>query len=127
LTVKTQCSVNDCTNQAIARNLCKKHYQRWKRYGDPLFVPRAHEKRSTCIIDGCEKKPEPNMKGYCRSHYYRLKRYKDPFVEIRTYSKRNQHCIIEDCNSPVKARGMCEKHYCRWRRAEFMTKSKTGD
>jgi hypothetical protein len=26
-------------------------------------------------------------------------------------------CVIEDCDSPVKARGWCNLHYDRWRRS----------
>ena len=32
------CSVDDCTNIVVARGLCRKHYQRFYKYGDPLFV-----------------------------------------------------------------------------------------
>jgi hypothetical protein len=37
------CSVADCELKAKGRGLCNKHYQRWKKHGDPLVVlpPRA--------------------------------------------------------------------------------------
>ena len=34
--MKPTCSVADCPSQSRARGWCPKHYERWKRYGDPL-------------------------------------------------------------------------------------------
>lgn len=30
------CSVSSCENPTIAKGLCSKHYQKWKKYGNPL-------------------------------------------------------------------------------------------
>lgn len=37
------CCVRDCGKQILARCLCRAHYRRWKRHGDPLggSVPRG--------------------------------------------------------------------------------------
>ena len=32
------CSVDDCDDPAIARGWCGKHYQRWRKTGDPLLT-----------------------------------------------------------------------------------------
>jgi HNH endonuclease len=32
------CTIEDCGKKHLARGWCGKHYQRWKKYGDPLFV-----------------------------------------------------------------------------------------
>ena len=32
------CTVEDCPNKVRARGLCGKHYQRWKKHGDPLVA-----------------------------------------------------------------------------------------
>lgn len=32
------CSVPDCVRTIHARDLCSRHYQRWKKYGDPLVT-----------------------------------------------------------------------------------------
>lgn len=34
----TMCSVEGCGGIVLARSFCIKHYQRWKRHGDPLTV-----------------------------------------------------------------------------------------
>jgi len=32
------CSIPGCNNKHVAKGYCNKHYTRWQRYGDPLFV-----------------------------------------------------------------------------------------
>jgi hypothetical protein len=34
----TRCAVNDCTAPVLARGWCVRHYQRWRKYGDPTFI-----------------------------------------------------------------------------------------
>lgn len=34
--MKNLCFIEECTNPVIARDWCRKHYQRWKSTGDPL-------------------------------------------------------------------------------------------
>jgi hypothetical protein len=36
--VRKCCGMPDCTDPVLARGLCMRHYQRWRRYGDPAFV-----------------------------------------------------------------------------------------
>jgi hypothetical protein len=31
------CSVDDCTDKHLARGYCRKHYGRWRKWGDPLI------------------------------------------------------------------------------------------
>lgn len=32
------CSIPDCGRPVVTRGWCKRHYTRWHRYGDPLFM-----------------------------------------------------------------------------------------
>lgn len=32
------CKIEDCNSKLLARELCSKHYQRWKHHGDPYMV-----------------------------------------------------------------------------------------
>lgn len=32
---RTPCSVDGCQKDAVARNFCRAHWHRWRRYGDP--------------------------------------------------------------------------------------------
>jgi hypothetical protein len=38
----TICSVDRCSQSAMARQLCEQHYGRWRKYGDPLEPFRIH-------------------------------------------------------------------------------------
>lgn len=35
-----QCGVGECARQHYARDMCRRHYDRWIKYGDPLGGPR---------------------------------------------------------------------------------------
>jgi hypothetical protein len=39
------CQEDDCGEKHYCKGYCQKHYQRWKRLGDPLAVGSVHEKR----------------------------------------------------------------------------------
>lgn len=71
------CSVSGCVKKSLAKGLCKSHYERNRKHGDPLggFFPLQ-----TCKIDGCNGKHASN--GLCGKHYMRLRRYGDPLVEF---------------------------------------------
>lgn len=38
------CSLEDCDRVHCARGWCRKHYERWKRHGDPLITLRPGKK-----------------------------------------------------------------------------------
>ena len=56
------CSIEDCDKKHYAKGWCKKHYKRWHKYGDPLFVKQHRREHGTtvdlayiksqCVIDG---------------------------------------------------------------------------
>jgi len=35
------CHIQDCESKLLARGLCRKHYLRWYKHGDPLLVRKA--------------------------------------------------------------------------------------
>lgn len=64
-----KCSTENCDNLPVAKNLCKQHYDYWRR----------NEKTTlACSIDNCGRKSV--SKGYCKKHYYRLRTYGDPLT-----------------------------------------------
>lgn len=73
------CSVEGCDRPFASRELCARHYSRWKRHGDPL-AGRAPRKRphviQACSVKGCNA-PQ-SCKGFCKKHYSRWKRHGDP-------------------------------------------------
>jgi hypothetical protein len=54
--------------------MCKKHYARWKKYGDPAHLERAENgHRPLCAwAEGCERLSF--ARGLCQMHYERVRR-----------------------------------------------------
>ena len=69
------CSINDCDKPTVGRGWCRKHYTRWRKHGDPLYVtpwsppPQNRPRTIGCIEDGCDAKHF--AKGRCKNHYQR--------------------------------------------------------
>jgi len=58
---KGNCKAKDCTREAFAKHLCRKHYRLWKR-GE---MPKARYK--TCTFEKCRKR---RFRGsLCEEHY----------------------------------------------------------
>lgn len=117
-----QCSVNGCDAQTHSRGMCGKHYQAWRRHGDPTVKAHAPTGAGTvCDVDGCEKIVK--ARGYCIVHYTRWLRYDDPTRALRgpeapvPTEKRCVDCRqvkpIEDFSaSGAKSKGG-KSSYCR--------------
>ena len=70
---ETSCTVEDCENPFLAKGLCSKHYQRWKKYGDANVVG-SRRMYTSCTVGGCATQGK-FAKGYCLKHYQRFKKY----------------------------------------------------
>ena len=59
----SQCAVNGCNEISVIRGWCSKHYQRWRRHGDPsLHYPGVRRSiESACTVCGVLFKIEPNQ------------------------------------------------------------------
>lgn len=84
------CSVDGCGKPILnSRGWCSKHYQRWRRNGDPLLAKLIRtEAGQVCKADGCER--EVSAKGLCVNHYVRLRKrgsYEDDALSPR-YRRR---------------------------------------
>ena len=63
---KPKCKHEDCERVAIARGLCNKHYQQFRKYHMELFYD---DKPIHCTMEDCK---EPYYaKGLCNFHYNR--------------------------------------------------------
>lgn len=85
------CSVDDCDNQKFGFGYCAKHYQKFKKYGNPLGGPGSGRKikHEVCTIEDCGKKHA--AQGLCQMHYRRNALYGDPNTikgHTRTDKKR---------------------------------------
>lgn len=99
------CAIDGCNGKYKGLGYCTKHYQRFKKYKDPLIV---FPKR-VCSVEGCLK--EFLAKGYCAFHYSRWKRNGDPLF-IKNYPDQ---CTIDGCNRSYAQKGLCTLHYDRKR------------
>ena len=109
------CSVEGCAALVESRGWCSKHYQKWRKYGDPLADHRSA--RGTCKSEGCS---EPHLcRSYCAKHYQRWKKWGDPLAPFIGPSWP-EVCRVEGCGKmtrePGSARGYCQKHYVFWKK-----------
>ena len=66
------CNAADCDRPAQRREMCLRHYHRWRETGNAATPVRDRQVRdSVCTIDGCDKPHE--AKGLCNMHYARLR------------------------------------------------------
>lgn len=49
----TRCRVEGCEGALVARGLCRKHYGRWYKYGDPLVV-KQHQMHGATVLERWE-------------------------------------------------------------------------
>jgi hypothetical protein len=73
------CSVDGCDGPTVGRDLCRKHYQRWWKHGDPLYEKsRSHPdvSKALCSELGCS---DPVIgRGWCSTHYQRWRIHGTP-------------------------------------------------
>lgn len=78
------CKIDGCSNKVLCRDVCPKHYQKLRKYGDPLHGYSDYLPSETCKIEDCDNKPR--SKNLCGKHYSRYLRYGDPL-----FIKNEQH------------------------------------
>lgn len=84
------CSIDDCTNPAIARGWCTAHWTRWKRHGDPLGggTPRQPMPDRCTADEDCDN--PPFARGLCATHWRRDKATQDPDGYAEFLAKRRE-------------------------------------
>lgn len=117
------CSIAGCEREVHSRGYCKSHYEKFRKYGNPLAskpkeewvkdAPFVSRKDSPiCSIEGCENPVQ--ARGWCSKHYKRWSEYGDPLAD---FSRTRDKCLVEGCSEPAHAKGYCLVHYSRWRRS----------
>jgi 5-methylcytosine-specific restriction endonuclease McrA len=111
------CSVNECDRPMRTRSMCRRHYKRWLRHGDPLAGAsfREHDRSVTCQVQECDR--PTHSTGLCKRHYLRWHRHGDPLAgaSFREHD-RPDTCTVQGCTDPVARQEWCNRHYLRWRR-----------
>lgn len=83
------CEIDGCENKHEARGYCKKHYRSFYTYGDASYIDNKKKERDNLCNVNSERPKSMSTKGTCQ---------------------------YDGCDSPIKSRGYCEKHYARLRR-----------
>lgn len=108
------CTIDGCNKKATRRGWCEKHYQRWLRHGDPLYInPNyAVSKTGLCSMPGCIRKHL--AKGLCELHYSRRRAGWSASRLLEIKRRRGQKkCSVQGCDGKHLAQGLCCKHYNR--------------
>jgi|SRR5690349_21219393 len=102
------CAVQDCESPWYGRDWCSKHYQRWRKTGDPEAVLTV-QKPDACTIDGCER--AVHGRGLCGAHWRRQHKHGHPLGGGPDRQRGIETCTVDDCKRPYKAAGRCGPHY----------------
>lgn len=81
------CEIDGCGASILARGWCRRHYNRWHRYGDPL---QAKEPITECTIEGCDLRH--CARGLCNMHYKRQQEHGD----TGSAEKKRQSRLVVD-------------------------------
>lgn len=73
------CSIANCGKVHDSKGLCRHHYNKLWRYGDPLKEFPKPE-RKPCSIEGC--KDSARQRGWCGKHYQRWRMHGDPLWSV---------------------------------------------
>ncbi|MDD0814278.1 HNH endonuclease [Curvibacter sp. HBC28] len=76
MTTEKKCRIEGCKNKYKSGGWCHAHYERFRRYGDPLAGGTAHVPRpEKCSAQDCEKPVV--AKCFCSGHYSLFRKYGD--------------------------------------------------
>lgn len=117
------CLVVGCEREYSAKGYCRYHYEKFRKYGDPLAskpkrkesvcaIRTSRKENPICSIEGCEKPVQ--ARGWCSMHYKRWEEHGDP---LANFTRTRGECLVEGCSEPAHAKGYCLVHYSRWRRS----------
>ena len=84
------CEIEGCEKKRGSAKYCTNHYNKYKRYGDPLGGPGSGPavQHFTCTIEDCSKKH--SAQGLCMMHYRRVALYGDPHAKPGRQRKNNK-------------------------------------
>lgn len=102
----SKCKIEGCESSVHGHGMCSKHYQRWKKNGDPLYQ-RVFEKDKECSVDGCVSRV--CAKKMCNRHYKKWKTYGDPLYKKKTAKEAG--CKVKGCKKNVVCKGYCAGHF----------------
>lgn len=113
---KSVCAVDGCGEPVRTAPYCNAHYQKSRKYGDPLGGRKPPPPRPDdwiCTVQGCDKPLKRGCTQYCAMHYERVRVHGNPgSAEERSRGT----CSIEGCERLHYGHGYCLAHYKRWKK-----------
>lgn len=106
------CTYDACKKEVphLVRGYCPNCYAVFQRRGTPERIkPNRSLGVTECSVCGCTDKPF--VRSLCGACYQR--KYKTGSTD---YQRRRRVCERPGCDDPVKANGLCQRHYMRVRR-----------
>ncbi len=103
-----ECKVEGCGRLRYAKGLCRIHYQRARKNGDPNRPVRVWKYERPCKEEGCGR--PAHSRGWCKAHHHRWVRGKPVEGPLR---EPLTACSVAGCERPHKAKGLCGTHYHR--------------
>ena len=99
------CDLDGCNQPHEAKGYCRTHYNRLRRYGDPLKSPGLDKQKQTCEVEGCTF--SHHARGYCQTHYSRWVKTGNAHRTVRplTASKKPPSLPVQPLVDYVNARG----------------------
>ena len=125
---KKICRIDECSRPVNARMLCSAHYDKWQKYGDPLYIhPRYRPK--VCEVDDCDR--GHFCRGFCHVHYDHWRRYGDPVFYLNApngsghINKSGYRLIFRPDHPNAKGNGVILEH--RWVMSEHLGRPLCSD
>ena len=97
---RATCSLSGCSRHVTGLGYCSTHYQRFKKYGDPLVTAwvRNTSPPSVCTVDGCDS-PHAR-KGMCHRHanaeYWRANPERAAQIRVRYRTRKSASMTSDD-------------------------------
>lgn len=110
---KRFCEVFNCKLPREGKGFCSKHYQRFRKHGNPEKLVNYLNYGSNCYYKKCDRKA--THKGFCELHYKRYKKYGDPSKKFKQI-----HCSIKNCIRKYYGKNICKYHFFK----KFLSKRK---
>ena len=104
------CTVVGCPSRVLAKNLCSKHYDRYRKTGSTELVMKAGR---GCGVDDCDRPHYGH--GLCALHYQRESRIGSTSL-TESVPQKDLPCAEDGCGRLVHAKGLCQAHYRRMQR-----------
>ncbi len=105
-----KCKIDGCEGNVRTKEFCNKHYEAFRRHGDPLHKEKKKLLKKICRIEGCGR--ESIAKELCGKHYQKLHEHGDPTFSARSsrgvstrhplyrlWAGMRQRCTNSDCDS----------------------------